>query len=771
MANETPFSVEDLRGLLAPRTSTPAASPAPAAPAQPSGQPLTAREPISVPELRQLTAPAQRPNVGLREDVFRSVGSGLAQGTMGLVGLPGTIESLGRSGARYMGYDVSPETVLPTTEKVKGFVESSPAVKSYTSYDPVYAPSRYIKTGAEFLPGAFLGPGTLAMKTAGSLGAGFATQGVEDVLKKSSLEGSGTEAGLKLVASIPGYMAGTRALSAAKAPVAGFFTPGREAEKRIADTLQRDVLAGGKTGAPMSPEAAVASGAEVLPAALAGKRTQNLIQQSAERVGEEAQGAFAAAAGKARGTAPTTVADDIDRIFKTNVNPFDRQELLRREGAQVNSQNYLNLMMSPGAQAVGNPALTSILTRISDPTILNKVGQTLNMLGDPPAVLGMVSTRGRWTIDPSQPVHLRVWDQLKKELDNQIGSLKDPMTGKVTDTTRFAALNSINTALKNNLDTAVPQYAVVRGAAAEYAGAQNAIDLGVKYLTARDAATVRNMENVMRSTAPGKGLLPEHREDVAYGMMGAFKRMLTESDQTAAQAFRMLTGPGSKETIRRMENALEPLGQDVAREFIGRSIAAGLNRQIQDLKPASGYNLRSTVIPSAAGIAGAAIQMGENLLQFSLGSMTPQTAAAAITGIGMGKLFNWKEKRVAERVLEYVSDPSKAARLAQLVKDDPSARTFLGKVQGVLERGVKYPAGVSASMVDTPEGSGPRPLTIPLDRPQRASGGRISPEAMADRIMGQIDRARKELQAETGNLLNHDDETIVRALKVANERI
>lgn len=56
-------------------------------------------------------------------------------------------------------------------------------------------------------------------------------------------------------------------------------------------------------------------------------------------------------------------------------------------------------------------------------------------------------------------------------------------------------------------------------------------------------------------------------------------------------------------------------------------------------------------------------------------------------------------------------------------------------------------------------------------RIQRASGGRISPEAMADRIMGQIDRARKELQAETGNLLNHDDETIVRALKVANERI
>ena len=767
MANETPFSVEDLRGLLAPRTSTPAASPAPAAPAQPSGQPLTAREPISVSELRQLTAPAQRPNVGLREDVTRSIGSGLAQGAMGLVGLPGTIESLGRSGARYMGYDVAPETVFPTTEEVKGFVESSPAIKSYTSYNPVHAPSRYIKTGAEFLPGAFLGPGTLAAKAAGSLGAGFATQGVEDFFKGTSSEGSGTEAALKLAASIPGYAAGTRALSAAKAPVSGLLTPGREAEKRIADTLQRDVLAGGKTGAPMSPEAALASGAEVLPAALAGKRTQGLIQQSAERVGEEAQGAFAAAAGKARGTAPTTVADDIDRIFNTNVNPFDRQALLQREGAQVNSQNYLNLMTSPAAQAVGNPALASILTRIPEPAILNRVGQTLNMFGDNPAALGMVSAKGRWTIDPNQPVHLRVWDQLKKELDSQIGSLKDPMTGNVTDATRFAGLNSINAALKKNLDTAIPQYAVVRGAAAEYAGAQNAIDLGMKYLTARDPATVRNIENIMRSSTPGKSLLPEHREDVAYGMMGAFKRMLTENDQTASQAFKMLTGPGSKETIRRMETALAPMGPDVAQAFIGRSIAAGLNRQIQDLKPTSGFNLRSTVVPSAAGIAGAAIQMGENLLQFSLGSMSPQTAAAAITGVAGGKFFNWKEKRIAERVLEYMGDPAKAARLAQLVRDDPSARTFLGKVQGVLERGVKYPAGVSASMADTPAPAG----QAAGGRIQRASGGRISPEAMADRIMGQIERARKEMQAQTGTLLNHDDETIVKALKVANERI
>ena len=53
----------------------------------------------------------------------------------------------------------------------------------------------------------------------------------------------------------------------------------------------------------------------------------------------------------------------------------------------------------------------------------------------------------------------------------------------------------------------------------------------------------------------------------------------------------------------------------------------------------------------------------------------------------------------------------------------------------------------------------------------RASGGRLNGASRADMIIAQVDKARKELQRETGSLLNHDDSTIVKALKVANERI
>ena len=761
MASENLMTVEELNGLLGANRSSQA--PKAETSRQPSLQP---QQPMSAEELNSLVAPKQQPSVGFREDAVRSIGSGLSQGAMGLVGIPGAVEGLGRAGAQYLGYNVGSEPVLPTTEKIKGFVESNPTVKSLTSYEPVHAPNRYLKTAAEFLPGAVIGPGGLALKAAGSLGAGVATQATEDFLKGTPAQGTGYETALKLAASIPGYMLGSKALSTAKSVGAGSIMPGREAEKRIAEAMRGDVIAGGKYGAPMTPQQAMATGADIAPAAIAGKRTENLIQGAAGRVDESLQGAFTNAGEAARLRAPINVSDDIDRMFNSNVNPFDRNELLAREAAQVNSANYQSLMASPKAQSVFAPALSRVVSRIPEPELFNKVGKTLVMFGDDPAAMGMIKSRGSWVMNPNQPAHLRVWDQLKKELDSQIGSLKDPVTGRVTDATRFSGLNKINSDLKTQLDLVVPQYANVRGAAAEYAGAQNAIELGMKYLKEKDPSVVRNMESIFNGTQRGKTLTPEQKEDFAYGMVGSLKRMMTESDKTANDAFRMFTGPGSKETIRRFETALQPLGPDVAQSFVGRAIAESLNRQVHAFKPQPGFNLKSSIVPTLGGIAGAATQLGENLLMFNMGALNSSTLMSALVGLGGGKLFNAKEARVAARVLEYASDPKQMARLAQLVKDDPNARTFLGKVQSTLSSGAKFPAGVSASMSD-----GQPQQQASGGRVGRASGGRLNGASKADMIIAQVDRARKELQRETGSLLNHDDSTIVKALKVANERI
>jgi hypothetical protein len=93
-----------------------------------------------------------------------------------------------------------------------------------------------------------------------------------------------------------------------------------------------------------------------------------------------------------------------------------------------------------------------------------------------------------------------------------------------------------------------------------------------------------------------------------------------------------------------------------------------------------------------------------------------------------------------------------------MIRDVPEARSALNKMMSAAGRAA--PATLSGAQEQASGG-----------RVGRASGGRLNGASKADMIIAQVDRARKELQRETGSLLNHDDSTIVKALKVANERI
>ena len=121
-----------------------------------------------------------------------------------------------------------------------------------------------------------------------------------------------------------------------------------------------------------------------------------------------------------------------------------------------------------------------------------------------------------------------------------------------------------------------------------------------------------------------------------------------------------------------------------------------------------------------------------------------------------GRAYNWKEARVAAKVLELARDPNRAAELAKLAASDPNARSFLEKTATVLARAG---AGVESGRGQTE------------DRPQRASGGRIAHEDEADRLVRAAETAKKKISSRTEVLLNQPDETIAKALQVAKRHI
>lgn len=738
MAEHKAPTLDDLNRML----SDGEASPSPQ-PQKPQGSEVASKGAPTLEDLNEMTAPKAAPTVPLGEDVARSAGAGLSRGAVGLTGLPGDIETLARYGIRKAGYDVAAEPYLPTSEAmIKKAQSVIPGAKKFMDYKPQWTPSRYVRTAAEFLPGALAGPGGIGMKVAGSAGAGIGSQGVEEYFKGKPSEGGALETALKIGASIPGYALGAKGFAGLAKPLEGAVMPEAAAASRVSSAWGSDIARGGQRATPE----ALASG-ELPVAAAAGDKTRALIQQASEKAPEKAVGAFTGAAGEARGAAHTNVQRHIDRVFGEGnaVNPFDEGDRLRNAGREMNNENYRRVMASPEAAQIGGAELTNISRSLQQGSnILDRVANTTFLQGNDPRAIGMVRTRQGWATNP-QGMPLSFWDSVKRELDDQIYSLRRGAPGPTTasDVRNYTAINN---RLKSTLDNAVPEYNAIRGAAAEAAGATNAVELGMQYLKEGNPTNRRNIEQAFRR------LNDEQRASAAYGLAGAYRQEL-EKDPTAA--FKMFTGPQAGDKMARfrlmMGNEADPL--------IGRILQENLNRNIQQLKPAAG-GTGSFLSPSLkGGFAGAALGLGETILQPQLWAANPAAIMTALAGAGLGKLYNLKEARVAAKTLELVMDPSRAAELARLAASDPNARSFLEKTSMVLARSG---AGVEA-------GRGQPQPQARGGRAHRASGGRLTGITTAPMLVAAAERAKKGHGKATEPLLNQPDEAITRALAIANQ--
>jgi hypothetical protein len=735
MADDGRMSLDEFRGILAP-LDKPSDKKEGLAPAMPSQ--------VSREEFRQQIAPKPEPSVGVGEDILRATGAGLGRGAVGLTGLPGDIEALGRYGIKKAGYDVGQETFLPTSEEmIKKAQTYIPGAKEALDYTPVHGPGRYARTAAEFLPGALAGPGGIGAKVAGSIGAGVASQGIEDYLKGTPSQGTASEAALKIAASIPGYMAGSRTLGAITKPFEGVFAPEAAATRRVASDLGSDMSRGKKIDTEM-----LAAG-ETPIAAVAGDKTRAAIQSASERAPEKSVGAFSAATEEARANAPLNIQSHIDEVFGGGkpVDPFDYRSNLDNARREMNDENYKRVMALPEAEKIGGPQLMAVSRAIQQDGVFDQVAKNISYQFGDPAQMGMIKTKQGWMPNP-QGMPLEFWDSVKRELDNRIYSLKRGAPGPTT-ATDVRNYTNINNVLKTTLDNAVDEYGVIRGAAAEAAGATNAVDLGMKYLTVNNRDAKRKIEDAF-----GK-LSDEQKASAAYGLAGAYRQLFDGKNPDAA--FKMFTGPQAGDTISRFRLMMG----DQADPLIGRILQESLTRNIQQLKPPSATSRLSQLSPSltGAGALGTLAGIGEIILQPQLWAANPTAIMATAAGAFGGKLYNMKEAKIAAKTLELVMDPSKSAELARLAAADPNARSFLEKTSMVLARSG---AGVAAGQGQPQRNAG--------GRVGRASGGRLGGVTTAAMLVAAAERAKKNNGKTTEALLNQPDEAITRALAIANRR-
>ena len=145
-------------------------------------------------------------------------------------------------------------------------------------------------------------------------------------------------------------------------------------------------------------------------------------------------------------------------------------------------------------------------------------------------------------------------------------------------------------------------------------------------------------------------------------------------------------------------------------------------------------------------------------------------AAAAIANTVLGNMRKAGMQKVEDLVVEALLNPDVAAQMLKRIPERPDAGASRALAQSIR----RLPAtGFLGAVEDLEPEQYPRPLTIRPNRESRATGGRtvINVDQAADALIRAADQAKKALGGETEALLNHDDNTIAKALEVANQAI
>jgi hypothetical protein len=716
------------------------------APAAAEGNPLLSADTKAPKE------PGQE-DVGYAEDIGRTL---VSKGTRGVAALPGMF---GDIPALFGADKYRPPTTEEYIEKLSSI---SPSFREALSYEPKTAAARYAGSAAEFLPSAALalvpggqGPALsrLGMGAVGAIGSGIGSQAVEDIIHKSGspLAGTPYEGAGKLVGAVAGGMAAPGAVG----KVAGLFKGAETiAAERLATQLAKDIA----SRTSKAGESAIAGG-ELAPAAAAGPETQKLLKGSAGRSSEEAVGGFNAATENFKEQAAPRVQAVIDDIFKRPVNAFDEMDAVSQRVKDLNNVNYTRVMALPEAQSITNPALDKITSRIPKSTVDDMLEQ-FKIDGIDPASMGfrpVLDRAGNVKTHqlPSQGVSLSAWDEIKRGIDTSINKLYDPITKapKPGSESQVRSLMGLKSDLIGILDTAVKDYKGIRFDASELYGARNAIEAGYKYF---GDVKAKNMNNIHKLV--NQKLSPSQKEDFAYGYAAALKDQLTKFSDDPKKVLGVYGGPSGQFNIDKMRFAL---GDANANKLLGNVNAEYLNSTIKTLASGGiGAGIPGASFKGALGaVAGELALTGENILQAMSFSMAPTAIAGAILA-GTGKaLYTARERKIAEQVLRLASDPSQSERLGKLIADNKDARSFLSKLYNTAKNVPPVAATTQESQNEVASRAG------------RKSGGRVSHETMADSLVRAAEVAKKNIGKQTEVILNKPDETVVRALKIANQNL
>jgi hypothetical protein len=492
--------------------------------------------------------------------------------------------------------------------------------------------------------------------------AEFVDTGNADAANRAALGGFAVGALGSPVVDVAGKAIGAVARPAINT-VRGMINPEAEAGRRVASALATDKAIGQNRMDATSWQKALNDGQPVVVADVGGETTKALAR-SAANTSPEARAALTQATSDRFGNQNERIGDFIQG-FGSGKSAVAISDTLDVAARRANRPAYDAAYKSPNAGAVWNEDLAQLMQA---PAVQQAIAQASRSGANKAAAQGFKPPSNPFVRDPQGNFTLRTnedgsvaipslqfWDYVQRNLNDQIGTL----TRKGAKSAASDAI-ALRNQLNDILDNTVPEFKAARAGAAQFFGAQDALEAGRNFVTSK-------MNNAEAAKAMAKMTQPEK----ALFAEGFISDMVDKVRNVADRQNVLGKIFNSQAARQRVEMAIGPKRAKELEAFLHTE------RIMDELRTAVSGNSTTARQLAEAGLAGGAAG------GFLGGGDPTDVSFGAALSAASRRLQLGVDARVAKRVGEMLAsqDPQIVQKAVAMVTKNKSLMDMLRKAQ------------------------------------------------------------------------------------------
>lgn len=526
--------------------------------------------------------------------------------------------------------------------------------------------------------------------------------------------------------------------------------PSKNAEAKVAAAINQDLTNG--VISPKELNERIAQGMSLADSFPDKSAVRTLLGKEAGLAGPEAQGAleqYNASVRPVAGTGSPRIPEAQRTVLRSlqdvNGGPIDMGAVaLATKDANSTARNalYGALKSTPEARAIPITQIGQDL--VDNPLVSESMAKIAKDAPGMPKAWNVVTPS---TVGPPRAGNLAYWDLVKRDLDRKI-AIAENRNSPYYDTITAQSLMDARKALVGRLDSTVPTYASTRAKAGELFGQDSAPAAGREFYT--------RMDPVDRTEAIQ-----------AFGKMPAETQQLFRTGWMSQLGDEVAKPNGLRSVANKF--ARDQAFQDNARLVLGPKydvvngtiLAENLRTAAKEIRAEAPKGAIGQIVRTGgkwAAFPAAMTALGTDALttaaiqsQFTAPDKLALILGGVAAGVAKSGAQQFSAVRTANRVVPLILSTDKAdmVRLSRLAQRDDKVRKMLSTMNEAFQ-----------ILQDKT-----------VQRPERATGGRINRTGKADELIRMVEQHRKEIGAHTETLLKTPDNAIARALEIANSHI